>query len=162
MKRNKQAAAQAPAEKPDPARALARRIEWAERRIAGEIEAGAKDLAEFKQKMTDANSALYRLGWLGGVAERLAEAALNEKVVWMKQENPLLDFEVCISNVVEYERRALLNDNYRGSSTSAFSNATEGAKRTAASRFVARWSSELEEIKKLRAEVATTNKELSQ
>lgn len=139
-----------------PQEELAYHVEYAQRAMDRMVTDATAEIEKLKSQLTSPFHALDRFGWLSSYAEGIAEAALAETVLEIAKELVAKEqpFEVALEAVIKREREALLNNHYRASSTSGYNNATEDARREAASRFIRRWESQVAKIKELRAAAA--------
>lgn len=106
-------------------------IETTTARLNAEIESFQD--ARAKLDISTPSAAVYALSWMEKFAEQAAYAALCEQTLAIAEKHGL---QKAIEAVAEESRRQLMNNALRGTSTSAFHNATEAAQRAAASRFV--------------------------
>lgn len=108
------------------------------------------------EKFQNAYTALNTLEWMETHATNIALGALAETVAAYTDANRSEPMNIvdAIEAVVTRERDSLMRNQYRGTSTSAWHNAAEGAKREAATRFVCENGRCIERIRKLQAEIA--------
>jgi hypothetical protein len=123
--------------KPTNAERLANYLEELRHRITRDIDSGKASVAKLSEEMSHGSyRAIDRFEWLDGPAKDIAKAALAEKALAIhedkKCEKPISLHKAC-TYVLRDCRESLLGDRYRGGSTSSFHNATDDAKRAAAS-----------------------------
>ncbi len=114
--------------------------------VRGQLTAVVKSGQQEVDKINEATnpvSMLSAMEWMGGQAFDVAYAALAQKALdgadSSSQLDPAYDLLAAIAHVRRECERDLMGDYLRGGST-AFSNATDDARRAAASRFAEQWA----------------------
>lgn len=99
--------------------------------------------------------AMDALEWTESYSTEIAMGAFAESVYAAidraKENGTKMALEAAAAKVIEEERGNLLRNSYRGSSTSAFHNAAQGARREGAVRFIERIGQYLDDIKSVDA-----------
>jgi hypothetical protein len=107
------------------------------------LESGIEGGARAHAKMAESDDMLYALEWAENHAKALAFAHLCGNVwvrLWVSQNEggEPQTLQTAITRVLNNTRTQVLNNQFSCSSSSAFSNATDAAKRTAACDFIGR------------------------
>lgn len=110
--------------------------------LAYMIKAGETARSKLLAKLMQTNSAaISAISWMEQPTEEIALAALAETVIgYTTREQQPVDLIKALVYVVKSETRKLMQNQYRGGSTSQFHNATETAQRAAAVRFIEAFS----------------------
>ena len=135
-------AKKAPAPKLSNTEQLAYELEALKHRLTRQVAESQAAVEKLTAAMKSPFYAIDRFEWLGSYATGIVEGALAERVLAIadpknadKDEVEPRSLEAAAQAVLNMETEALMRDQYRGSSTSAFHNATQDARREAASRF---------------------------
>lgn len=146
-------------------------VRSAEEKLADEIESlqwtndsiiksGKKATEEVTAKFITSYNALYALEWMESFATTIAMGALGEAVKALSEMSTdnntgeQFDIVTAFEHVIKRETENMMGNRYRGSSTSAWHNATEASKREAACRFIESNAGCVRRIRKLQAEIA--------
>jgi hypothetical protein len=138
-----------------PAEKLAWTKQWIEQDLASTVERGREEVAAWTAKIANNKDnpfgeVRHALEWAQGIANTAAYAFRVQKVLmgieYLKEQgkDDVQALVEALQHEVKVGRDELINDNLRGSSTSAFHNATEHANRAATSDFVRHFGSRLE------------------
>lgn len=101
------------------------------------VDTGLSAVAKMSEKASKScMAAANELSWANGPAEQVAYGALCEQVLAYLEQRNTTSLRDAVAAVAEEQQRYLINDYYRGGSSSAFSNAMQAASRAAASNFV--------------------------